>query len=255
MYNWEGVLKVIDSYKNIERLRYRIHNDLVMLGEEIKNNTNEQNSIFIEECFSAIASTIAALFLAEGTFDPLKNLLLAIGKKILGHSIPEVVISIVAMVLCMLFLLLLSVQINKILLKLKKKKRVKRIEGHDTTDYVKEFDNIACDSIFVSLEYRYAYEDSDKPNEKILFFIEVVHYLETAVDKTVKLCENSNNLRTSQNVKGVDVFRVHSIKTVMLDLCVFLNQEINKISMESYDKAALQKRIEKINVRINSINV
>lgn len=47
----ESGFKMIDSYKNIERLRYRINKDLLAIYDDIKKNNDEQRIMFIDECF------------------------------------------------------------------------------------------------------------------------------------------------------------------------------------------------------------
>ena len=160
---------MIDSYKNIERLRYRINKDILSIYHDIKKNRFEQNVQLIEEFFSAIVSSIAALFLTQETFSPLKMQLSHICLLLLGHQIPIFFVDILALIICVIFLLLVAYSINIIINQIKKLRNKNKPEGTDTVDYVKEFDNIACDSILVSLEYRTAFYGTSSKNEQKLF--------------------------------------------------------------------------------------
>lgn len=54
----ESGFKMIDSYKNIERLRYRINKDLLAIYDDIKKNNDEQRIMFIDECFETVSSFV-----------------------------------------------------------------------------------------------------------------------------------------------------------------------------------------------------
>lgn len=250
---WESRFKMIDSYKNIERLRYRINKDILAIYADIKKNNKEQRIIFIEECFSAIVSSMIGLFLSKESFAPLKNILHAFLKLVFCCTIPVYISSFLALFLCIILLFLAAVGTYKILLFLKKKKRESGIEGIDETDYVKEFDNIACDSVFVSIEYKDRFSETKNLHEKTLYYLESVHYLETASTIITKLCANPQNIKSSTNVLGVDVYRVHNMKAVMKELCEFLEKERQILALSDVDKNEVQKHLKKINEQLNSI--
>lgn len=250
---WESRFKMIDSYKNIERLRYRINKDILAIYADIKKNNEEQRIIFIEECFSAIVSSMVGLLLSKESFVPLKNILHVFFELVFSCTLPTYVSSFVALFLCILLLLLVAVGTNKILLFLKKKKRQSGMEGVDTTDYIKEFDNIACDSVFVSIEYKDRFLETKSLHEKTLYYLESVHYLETASTIITKLCADPQNIKSSKNVLGVDVYRVHNMKAVMKELCNFLEKERQILALSDVDKNEVQKHLKKINEQLDSI--
>lgn len=251
----ESWFKMIDSYKNIERLRYRINKDLLAICDDIKKNNDEQRIMFIDECFSAFASSFASLFFSQVTFEPIKELLQILCKFFFKKTMPSLVITVITAVLCIIILIFVSVQINNILIYMKKRKRNKGPEGADTIDYVKEFDNIACDSVIVSIEYKEMYMSTHCEDEKTLYYLEIVHYLETASVIIEKLCADMRNIKSSKNVLGVDVYRVHNIKAVITDLCKFVEQERTNLALGGDDKNEIQKHLEIIKNRLDSICV
>lgn len=249
----ESGFKMIDSYKNIERLRYRINKDLLALCADIKKNNEEQRIMFIDECFSVVASSIAGLFLTQTTFEPLKEFLQFISTFLFEKSIPIFVISVISAVLCIIILLFVSLQINKILIAIKRWKSIKGPEGIDTTDYIKEFDNIACDSVIVSMEYKDMFFSTLDINEKTLYYLEAVHYLETASLITEKLCADVKNIKTSKNVWGVDVYRIHNMKAVMSEVWECLYDQITNLALDENDINAVKTNFSEIRDRVNSI--
>lgn len=246
---------MIDSYKNIERLRYRINKDLLMICADIKESTDEQRIMFFDECFSAVASSLAALFFTQATFESLKDFLQFLYHSIFQKSLSASVLSIIAAILSFTILLVISVQINKIMIGIKRRKRNRGPEGIDTIDYIKEFDNIACDSIIVSIEYKNMFGTTTNDDEKTLYFFESMHYLETASVITEKLCSNSNNIKSSKSVYGVDVYRVHNITAVMIDLWNFMFSQTMNLALDENDKNRVQAKLTEIKKRLNNINI
>lgn len=245
---------MIDSYKNIERLRYRINKDLLMICAKIKKNSDEQRIMFFDECFSAVASSLAALFFTQATFEPLKDFLQFLYHIIFQKSLSASVLGIITANLSFFILLVISVQINNILISMKRRKRNRGPEGIDTIDYIKEFDNIACDSIIVSIEYKDMFEATTNNDEKTLYFLESVHYLETASVITAKLCSNSNNIKCSGNIYGVDVYRVHNITGVMAELWGSMFSQIMTLALDENDKNKVKEKMTEIEKRLNCID-
>lgn len=221
--------RLIDSYKNIERLRYRINKDLWSICSEVEKSNKEQMILFVDDCFSAITSSIAAFFFSQETYNILTILLEYVWEKIFKKSVSYLTIRIISIVLCVIILIICAISINRFLIFIRRIKKINTIEGIDTNDYVKEFDNIACDSVFVALEYKEVFQKAEESNEKILYFLEAVHYLETAVSITKKLIDNRNNIKTSTNAVGVDAYRIRNIKDVMKDLSFFYYRRLKRL--------------------------
>lgn len=251
----ESGFNMIDSYKNIERLRYRINKDLLAICADIKKSNEEQRILYIDECFSAVASSVAALFFSQSTFEPLKDFLQFAYELYFDKKPSALSISFIASFICMAVLIYGSFCLNRLLIKWKRKKNNRGPEGVDTTDYVKEFDNIACDSVFVSIEYKDLYLSTGNINEKTLYFLEAMHYLETASLITEKLCTNLKYIKSPQNVLGVDVYRIRNMKTVMSGLCSFMEREIKKLALGENDKNEVTKNLKEIKKAIDKISV
>lgn len=246
---------MIDSYKNIERLRYRINKDIVSIYRDIKEYRSEQNLKLIDEHFAAIVSSMAALFLTQETFCPLKMQISRICILIFGYQIPNYFVDTIALIIGVILLLIIAYIINICINQIKRLKKRKKPEGVDTIDYVKEFDNIACDSIFVSIEYRDAYYNTNDKNEQKLFLFEIIHCLESACEITKKLCGDKNNIKNSNNVVGVDVYRIHNIKDIMCDLYEFINTEMGKICIDELDMYVLEKKLNEIQRNLKCIDI
>lgn len=244
---------MMDSYKNTERLRYRINQDLTEIVDNVEKRNIEQHNIFVDECFSAIASTLAALFLTQSTFEPLKNgfqkiLLLFIDDKVAS------ILSIIITVLLSLFIMIIaSIGINKALVTIKRRKQEKGAEGRDTKNYIKEFDNIACDSILVSLQYMTIFAELTNLNEQTLYYLEIMHYLEVACETTEKLCDDRKNIRSAGNIFGVYSYRVNNVLKIMNELIAFLKQEVNCIALTNDEKEQIKSQLGNIDIRIQRI--
>ncbi len=244
---------MIDSYKNIERLRYRIKRDVENLYAEIKKSIYEQRINLVEDCFSAIVSSVVALFFSERIMPFLNDYLREIGKIIFKRMIPEAVIIIVSLLISIIVILLVANGLYFTLLSIRRKKKNSEPEGYNYVDYVKEFDNIACDSIFVSVEYKRTFLSTNDDNERAFLFFEIVHCLESAATITIKLCENPNNIKSSQNVIGVDIYRIHNLKAIMIGLYSFITNKFSEINISKSDKPALEKQLQSIDELLQKI--
>ena len=245
---------MIDTYKNTERLRYRLNKDILNLYDEIKKENDKRSVTFIDEFFSTIASSVSGLFASQEAFIPLRDSLRNLERKVLKYQFPEIIISAISIALCVLIFLIIYVLIYSGLKKFKNKNSVNKPEGKDYTDYIKEFDNIACDSIFVAIEYTEVFLSTVNQNEKEMYFFEAIHYLETASILTKMLCQEKKNLKTSRNCMGVDIYRVRNINEVMRNLSKNLGENINDLNLIDYDKTSIENKINSINNSIDYIS-
>jgi hypothetical protein len=247
---------MIDSYKNVERLRYRIYKDLVSLSKDIRRDNEEQSIVFRDECFCALASAIAALSFSNATFDSLNDFIGCIFKGLFKKNAPEFLTSIITASIGIVMVLGIAIPLNKFLVWKKIKKRNRHPEGKDTTDYIKEFDNIACDSVIVALEYKELYYGTKDGKERTLYYLETLHYLDSGTVILDKLCSDSANIRKPEdNELGVDIFRIHNMKDVMTELYDFLEHERrgNNLVLSDDDKNGIRKNMEKICKRLDAI--
>lgn len=246
---------MIDSYKNFERLRYRINKDIKLLIDKLEKNNEEQRNVYVDECFSAIASSIAAFFFTQSTFGTFRNVINEIWIKVIKRNISWTASTIITSVLCLIILILVSNRINAILHWAKRKRQNKGPEGKDNINYVKEFDNIACDSLIVSLEYKQMFLQAKEKNEKTLYYLEILHYVETACEIMEKLCKDSSNIRSTSNVFGVYTYRIHNAKKIMHDLKRFMEKEISGIKLAADDKAEIESQLKNLSKIMDKINI
>lgn len=241
---------MIDSFKNFERLRYRLSNDINKIATESQKNTESvrgqiSNTVFAT-MFSAFITEIA-LGSNEGTID-----------------------ACLAIKLCLLFIIIYVVSYNVYnLLSTFFIERRNNRAIHSTSKGMKEliqiqkdFDNIACDSILMAREYRSAFDaltdELKNKSLKIFYYYEILHYLDVACDKTECLLEHKKDcVRTMDEATGVDIFRVINIKNMMIELDVFLDNEYDTVDDEGLEKEAVtyqhdevKKKIEKIKEKI-----
>lgn len=246
---------MIDSYKNIERLRYRINKDLQKLYEKIRQNTASQMEEYVKDSFSALIAGIAGLFITQRTFDSFKNFFIkCISKFIVDNcKLQNSIADFITILVSILVLCIVAFLLNKAIVAICKMRKHSKGEGPDPTDYVKEFDNIACDSILAAIEYKELYMDKKNGNEKNLYYIEIVHYLTVACEITARLMENPKNIRSDFNVYGVDGYRIHNIKEIMDELSTFLKAHIKTLSISLADKKEIDDQLKKIDTILQQI--
>lgn len=152
---------MIDSYKNFERLRYRLSKDLGDIKESIDKNSSTWYEEMLTQMSSATISALIAGAITTSEFNSVKNYFVDFLKK---HIKKETLIIVLGWTISIIVFLLIYVLIFlffKFLLKLiKRHNRNKKIYEQAKEDFQKKFDNIACDSIYVAIEYRTAYMDN-----------------------------------------------------------------------------------------------
>lgn len=202
---------MIDSFKNFERLRYKIGENLGEIKTIIEKNSKESARDIMIQTVSAILSAFAGSSVTMTLF----SLILQKMKKFLGTATKwecfiSVLIAIVGVfivyAICYFFF---AFAVGRFI----HRKDGKVIPQDNSIDWQKEFDNVACDSIFVAYEYRQKYLDEAGKcqNLKIAYFYEMIHYLEKACNVTVDLCKFKNKyIRTNGAPRGVDVYRLEN---------------------------------------------
>lgn len=236
---------MIDSFKNFERFRYKINIDIDKKCTDIKKTIEDNHLMLLDETYSIVASFVASYFFSSTAISPFKDYL----KECLnsnGNDWISISIDLIAGLLGIIVILLLSIAVYKIVLKIRKKRKICGPEGIDGTDYVKKFDNIACDSIIVSLEYLEKYRETQNPEEKTLYFFESLHYLEQASEITDILSQDKNNIKSDTNVRGVYTFRINNICSMIQNINSALGEESSKEPI-----CGVSKEIEKV---LNDIN-
>lgn len=241
---------LIDSFKNIERLRYRLNSDLSEIKEHINKNSDMWYEEMILQISSAIISAMAAGAITNGEFSNVKGFIENLIGKLIHFDILKSILGWGITLLFFIGIYVLFFVIAKILIK--RIKYVKKNNGLNEqlkVDYQKEFDNIACDSIFVAYEYKTAYENpklKDK-NLKTFYFCEILHYLETACFITRDLCKHKSLfIKCGGRKEGVDLYRIYNMVDLMNEILSFLESEKGNILLDESFKEKLDKQIDGI---------
>ena len=140
------------------------------------------------------------------------------------------------------------------------KRKVNKIDNSANTmkQIQKDFDNIACDSILVAKGYLDAFSalsnsDSNK-SLKTFYFYEIMHYLDTACEKTKELVQyKSECIRTIQTASGVDVFRVSNLLNIIKEIDTFLDINFNAICTDNPQLQAIQHQHKQLKKKIEFI--
>lgn len=241
---------MIDSYKNIERLRYRINLDLNEIKESIDRNSSTWYEEMKVQISSAVLSALMAGAITSSEFSRVKDFIIDMLQKVFKCSI---FISVLGWIFSILFFLLLFVAIY-VVFDCIAKRIIKEIKNHVIhrqveVDYQKEFDNIACDSIFVAFEYKKEYlSNLDKNADlKIFYFYEVIHYLETACIITRNLCMYKDEyIKLSDTAGGVEIYRIHNMMNLINELLGFADTQKEIINISQKDQRLVNQKIDDI---------
>lgn len=217
---------MVNSFKNFERLRYRIANDIKGLVADNRSS----NDCMREEISNTIFATVFSAFVTEVAFN-------SNTQAVKWCTIIEMVLIFILVYIGAYWLY------NKVHSKLVVFWGKRKIQTVDKSmvamiQIQKDFDNIACDSILVARDFKLAYEnlikleasgnvDEDK-NVKAFYLFEIMHYLGTACEKTKDLISNKEKcIRTLDESEGVDIFRVKNIVNIMKELDGFLDNNLS----------------------------
>lgn len=237
---------MIDSFKNIERLRYRLSNDM----RKIASDNNEKSSDIKDQISNTIFATVFSAFITEVVFRE-----------------PEVVYdwrTIFKLILVFVGIYILSYIAYNFLyshiLAFWKERKIHSVRtGMKVMIQIqKDFDNIACDSVLMARSYRNAFkdlpQDSASKTLRTFYYYEILHYIDVACDKTQDLINYKQYcIRTMDKAVGVDLFRVINIKNMIQELNAFLQQKFNEICYENSQKEAIEYQYNETNKKINFI--
>lgn len=238
---------MINSYKNFERLRYRIFNDM----KDIYLKNKERSDDIKVQISNTIFATIFSAFITEVAFrniDLNKNL-----------------ISTLLLIFIFVFLYIISyISYNKIFNKIILFNNKTKLGTIDTSvekmiQIQKDFDNIACDSILLCKNYKVEFEnlisDEDNRNLKIMYYYEIMHYLDTACEKTFDLVKNKNDcIRTLDKALGVDIFRVINLINIVKELETFLDINLNYVLINNNQNEAINFQLTSLKGKIRNID-
>lgn len=245
---------MINSFKNFERLRYRISNDIKELVTDSKSNSDNMK----EELSNTIFATVFSAFVTEIAFNT--------------GSDPIDWCSIIKMIAIFILLYIVSYGLYsffqlRIIAFLKERKLNVVDKSMDAMIKIqKDFDNIACDSILVARNFKLEYQrlkDSENSlediesnkNLKVFCYFEIMHYLMTACEKTKALVKNKEKcIKTLDESEGVDTFRVINILDIMQELDDFLDNNLEIIQDYNDQGEAIKYQHQQIKSLIQSIN-
>lgn len=209
---------MINSFKNFERLRYRIFNDIKSLVADSKSS----NESMREEISNTIFATVFSAFITEVAFNN--------EEMVKWCAICEMIL--IFVVVYIVSYLLYNLVHNKLVIFWEERK-FHTIDKNVTAmiQIQKDFDNIACDSILVARDFKAAFENlrnlEEDRNLKAFYLFEIMHYLGTACEKTKDLVSNKQQcIRTLAESEGVDVFRVENIIKIMQEMDEFLDRNL-----------------------------
>lgn len=250
---------MIDSYKNIERLRYRINLELNGIKESIDRNSSTWFEEMKIQISSAVISALMAGAITTSEFSSVKGHIISLLSIVIKYNSINSILGWLFSVVFFIILFVLIYEIfdylaNNITKHLKRYKVNRQVK----IDYQKEFDNIACDSIFVAIEYRKEYQNSQNTNDnlKTFYFYEIIHYLETACIITRNLCLYKDEyIKLNDKIAtGVEIYRIHNMVNLIDELLRFANNQKDIINITPNDKLMVINKIVNIqNIMNNDI--
>lgn len=247
---------MIDSFKNIERLRYRINSDLNEIKHSLDNKTEAEYEGILIQIPSAIMSAMVAGLITNSEMKCVKELFVQLLEKVLPFQIINQILGYIFLYLICVIIYFLFFTIVKNILKLyAKKAKGHRIVNQTKINFQKEFDNIACDSIFVAYEYKNEYESEKikSVNLKTFYFLEILHYVEKACFTTRDLCMYKDEyMKIHGRLDGVDVYRVYNMVAMMQELLEYIESEYKKININKKYKYQIQFSISLISKTIEN---
>lgn len=237
---------MIESFKNFERLRYRLSNDMRELASQSAENSDSTK----EQISGTVFATVFSGFITE----------MAFGDSSSGYNIHNIMKKIAIFIIVYIIAYIAYKLLNKLILVIWNIVKINSCEmGMDVMiQKQKDFDNIACDSILMAREYRDSYETiddiSENRNLRIFCYYEIMHYLDAACDKTLSILENKTEcVRTSDKATGVDIFRIINLKNMMDELRGFLDSHLEDICNQNNQSDSIKYQYGRIKKKMEDI--
>ncbi len=251
---------MIESYKNVERLRYRLHVDLVEIGDLIDRNSSSRFDELINQVTSGIIAAISASIITETSFEKFKGWLLNewLSKTCLKSNLAELFGLIISVLIYVMMCVFMYIMVKKISYRWKKRAESHKPIRQKEINYQKQFDNIACDSLLVAIEYVQILEQNKEMNDinKAFYAVECIHYIDVASRVTRDLCIYKKKYVKLNQLEGVDVYRIHIMKDALDYAINAVERSIKKIKFtDGKDKEALMTKVQEISEIIETIKL
>lgn len=244
---------MIDSYKNFERLKYRISQDISKIKKIVEINSNMWFEEMITQLSSAIISALACGAITTSQFSYVKNFFNSLLKNISSYMWKSFLSGALTTLVFILIYVLFFIIFRYITSKIRRYRKANSLPD-DNPNWQKNFDNIACDSIFVAFEYKKEYETSgdQEQNLRTFYFCETVHYLQTACIYTKNLCLDKKYIYSPSTGKGVEQYRIYNMIELIKELLIFVEKENSKAFSRQEDKKRVENQINSIEEALKS---
>ena len=247
---------MLKEFKNFELVRHYFSTDIEdnvdLLSKQVKQGTKE----IACTVFASASSLVSTYFIEEKIFANLSGVI-------------NVLLIILSYVVVFLFsYALFSLGYSIILRILKAFKVYKEITPDIIKDAIDDFDHIACDCVLIAVEFIKNYNELMAPLNpeanttkgvqlRAFNFFEILYYLKKSVENTKGLMLNPNDYikKPDSNARGVDIFRIHNISFLMMEVLQFLNTNQDKISIEPNLYPSLTIQIERVAGDIEEIKI
>ena len=203
---------MVDSFKNFERLRYRLSSDISQIADDLEANSSDTKKSLVNTIFATVFSgCITEVAFMSSTPQPLWS-------EIVKRVVAFVAIYIVAYGFYMALVPLVHRFFD-----LFNRKKTHAKKRNEVDQCIKEFDNIACDSVLLARGYM---DDLSETNDQLLkkfYYYEIMHYLRTANVKILTLLVNEEKCIKKPNMnKGVEIYRIDNILSIEEKIFDFL---------------------------------
>lgn len=232
---------MVDSFKNFERLRYRLSSDINHNVDELRNDSAESRNSVVNSILAIIFSAFFSEVAVGLTFD-ISNLW-----KELVRICAFVILYIISYYSC-----------KRILEKrdMKNKENEGKEGSSDTftgvNQCVKDFDNIACDSVLLAKGYMTEVLEVKDHLLQQFYYYEIMHYIETANTKINSLMINKAEcIKRPEKASGVELFRLDNILDMEEEIYKFLKNHLDTfIGEKNSDYKTIEERLKTIKDQI-----
>ncbi len=244
------------SFKNIERLRYRIYSDNRKFRIEDGKITSNISKTIISTIISAFVTFVTGFMLAEKTVDsPFVDLL---KEKIGWDALLFLGMLFIIIFFMALFFLIYFVPVG---IKATRMFHIYYVKSDEPdSEIIKKYDNIACDSILIAWEYMEALEANlavVKPGYLSKnYYFEALHYLCTAYKFTKMVINHNACLQKQGRDEGIEYFRFVNNLKMMSVLKNFLENNKNVVDVEYWvDINRIMKKIDVDTIQEDAENI